>query len=121
MPKLIEKLDDNNPYVRISMIHIIEEVEKKYPELIMDAVPKLLEMIGVPDSESLAVALTLLKVAEKYVDEIKGKVNDLVDAFELINDRGEDGKYISECITDILYIIWKKYPSLVKKAMEKLW
>ena len=121
MPKLIEKLDDNNPYVRISMIHIIEEVGKKYPELIMDAVPKLLEMIGVPDSESLAATLTLLKVAEKHVDEIKDKVDDLVKALELINDRGEDGEYISGCITDMLHIIWKKYPSLVKKAMERLW
>jgi len=118
---IIEKLDDNNPYVRISMAHIIEEVGGKYPESVMDAAPKLLEMIGVPDSESLAAALALLKVAEKHVDKVKDKVGDLVNALELINDHGEDGKYISGCITDILYIIWKKYPSLVKKAMEKLW
>ena len=121
IPKLIEKLDDNNPFVRISMTNILREVGEKYPELITDAVPKLLEMIGVPDSESLAATLTLLKVTEKYVDKIKDKVDDLVKALELINDRNEDGKYISECITDILYIVWKKYPSLVKKAMEKLW
>ncbi len=118
IPKLIELLDDSNDEVCATTGFIFKNIGRKYPELVKDAIPRLLRNVEAPSDVCFGAVEALLQIAEKYAEEIKDKIDVLMEKLEWLTS---DDDAIYEDIADILHIIWKKYPSLVEEAMKNLW
>lgn len=116
IPKLIKLLHDSNDEVRINAAYILGNIGEKYPELIKDAIPRLMEHIYGYEDICYSALVALWKVAEKYIDVFKDKIDDLIERLEWFST-SED---IPETIADLLHVIWKKYPKLVKEKIKKL-
>ncbi len=114
--KLMKLLDDSNDKVRINAAYIFGNIGEKYPELIKDVIPRLMENMYDHEDICYSSLLALYKVAEKYIDVFKDKIDDLIERLEWFST-SED---IPEIIADLLHIIWRKYPNLVKEKIKEL-